>query len=486
MHAFKSKLSGVIKSSFMSDNNASVLMVTPKEGFVKKISAIILASGTGVRFQDRLPKQFTKLAGLPVLVHTLKSFNSFSGVDKVIVVINEEYVGHVWELVAKHCLGKVHKVVSGGVTRQVSSWIGLECCDSETEYVLIHDGVRPFISHQVLQRLIDAVMEHGAVDTVIPSADTLVEVDGGNFICNIPDRSRFRRGQTPQAFSFPLIREAHRLAREDGIENSTDDCSLVLRMGHQVYIVEGEEQNIKITYPLDLQLADKLFQLKQDVLLKPERDLAEVFFDRSVVVFGGTDGIGRELDRLLDACGARVFSLGRRSEIAVDVTDATLVKQALDRIVEQTGRIDYVVNCAGDLLRKNVEFMSVDEWRHIYSVNIDGCFHVAKAMIPIFKEQNGGSLMFVGSSSYTRGRSGYAAYSSSKAALVNFAQALAEELDTFGVRVNVASPGRVQTGMRFRNFGKEPEGSLLQPEYVAEKIARAMAMETTGSIFEIN
>lgn len=181
-----------------------------------------------------------------------------------------------------------------------------------------------------------------------------------------------------------------------------------------------------------------------------------------------------------------MFSLGRRSEIAVDVADAASVQRAVDRVAERSGRIDYVINCAGDLVRKNVEFMSIDEWRHIYAVNIDGCFHVAKAIIPIFKQQNSGSLMFIASSSYTRGRGGYAAYSSSKAALVNFSQALAEELDPHGIRVNVASPSRVQTGMRLRNFGKEPVGSLLQPDYVAGKIARALTMVTTGSIFEIS
>lgn len=449
------------------------------------ITAIILASGSGERFGDSTPKQFMKLAGLPVLVHTLQAFQAFIPITRVVVVTSESHVDGVWGLVSAYSLDKVVKVVIGGATRQESSRIGLECCCGEAEYALVHDGVRPFIGGDVLQRLVDSVREHGAVDTVIPSADTLVRVDAEDFIAEIPDRSLFRRGQTPQAFRLDLVLQAHAQALTDGVTNATDDCALVLRLGHPVHCVAGDEQNIKITYPLDFQLADKLFQLKLDAVLDPGRELEAFFSERNIVIFGGTDGIGRELDRLLTDCGARVFSLGRRSEMAVDVTDAMSVQQAIDRIFEQAGRIDYVVNCAGDLLRKNVEFMSVDEWRHIYSVNIDGGFHVAKAVIPIFKQQSSGSLMFVGSSSYTRGRGGYAAYSSSKAALVNFAQALAEELDPYGIRVNVASPGRVQTTMRFRNFGKEPEGSLLQPDYVANKIARAMAMETTGSIFEI-
>lgn len=450
------------------------------------IAAIILASGTGERFGDPTPKQFMKLAGLPVLVHTLQAFQAFTPINQVVVVTSESHVDGVWEMVLAHNLDKVSTVVIGGETRQESSRIGLECCRGQAEYVLVHDGVRPFIGGDVLQRLVDSVRQHGAVDTVIPSADTLVRVDDQDFIAEIPDRSTFRRGQTPQAFDLELVLQAHAQSLVDGVTNSTDDCSLVLRLGHPVHCVAGDEQNIKITYPLDLQLADKLFQLKVDAVLEPELESEAFFSKRNIAIFGGTDGIGWELGRLLARCGARVFPLGRRSKMAVDVTDAASVKKAIGLIGEEVGRIDYVVNCAGDLVRKDVEFMSIDEWRHIYSVNIDGCFYVAKAVIPIFKQQNSGSLMFVGSSSYTRGRGGYAAYSSSKAALVNFAQALAEELDPYGIRVNVASPGRVQTGMRLRNFGQEPEDSLLKPDYVAGKIARAMAMKTTGSIFEIN
>jgi 2-C-methyl-D-erythritol 4-phosphate cytidylyltransferase len=462
---------------FQLDNKLEVSLV--------RISALILASGTGLRFGDNQPKQFTKLAGLPVLVHTLKSLDTFPGMDKVIVVTNEEFVAHAWDLVGKYGLKKVHKVVSGGSTRQESSRIGLECCDPDTEYVLIHDGVRPFISHQVLRRLVDGVKEHGAVDTVIPSADTLVEIDERNFIRNIPDRSRFRRGQTPQAFSYPLILDAHRRARADGIENSTDDCALVLRMGHPVYAVEGEEQNIKITYPLDLHLADKLFQL--NTLAPPAsagkgKDLE----NKVVVIVGGTQGIGRSIAELLRCrASAKVFALGRNSIPAIDLTDHGSLEAVFGEIFLQEGRIDYVINCAGDLIRKNVANMSLEEWDFLYRVNVSGNFYLAKALMPIWEKQKSGNLMVVGSSSYTRGRGGYAAYSSSKAALVNFCQALAEEVDCWNVKVNVASPGRVQTGLRLRNFGQEPPESLLSPDFVAEQVVAALTMDTTGSVFEI-
>ena len=157
----------------------------------------------------------------------------------------------------------------------------------------------------------------------------------------------------------------------------------------------------------------------------------------------------------------------------------------MNSLLKRVGRIDFVINCSGCLIRKNIENTSPEEWRHIHDTNITGNFYLAKAVIPIFKKQHGGHLTFVGSSSYTRGREGYAAYSSSKAALVNFCQALSEELGKYDVKVNIVSPGRVNTPMRFRNFGKEDPDTLLDAGYVAREFLKALTADTTGSVFEI-
>ncbi|MCK4621002.1 MAG: 2-C-methyl-D-erythritol 4-phosphate cytidylyltransferase [Desulfuromonadales bacterium] len=449
------------------------------------VTGIVLASGSGERFQDQQPKQYMKLAGLPVLLHTLKTFQTSSVIDGIIVVCHEDYVEHVWGLASQNSITKVDKVVVGGQTRQESSRIGVEACGDGVDYVLVHDSVRPFLSHKVIEGLVAAVKQHQAVDTVIPSADTLVEVDNAGFIANIPERSRFRRGQTPQAFSRSLVLDAHRQALEDGIVNATDDCQLVMRLGRPVYCVEGHEQNIKITYPIDLHIADKLFQLNCQAVLSEQDDLSGFFRDKVIVVFGGSAGIGASLAQLMRDFGGQVYIGGRHTKPAVDVTEPDSINVFVDDVIRDAGQIDFVINCAGDLIRRDVEFTTLEQWRQLYAVNVEGCFNVAHAVIPHFSRQQSGSLMFLGSSSYTRGRAGYAAYSSSKAAVVNFCQALAEELAPIGVRVNVASPGRVKTGLRERNFGQEPQGSLLCPDVVARKIAAALATETTGSVFDI-
>ena len=263
---------------------------------------IILAAGKGDRFETETPKQFIKLAGLPVMVHTLKIFHEYPDIKEIVIVTLKEYIERTLELVSRYEFNKVKKVVVGGATRQESSKIGIDCCGDDTDYLLIHDAVRPFLSKFVLREMINAVKKYRAVDVAIPSSDTIVEVDKKNFIVKIPDRSRLRRGQTPQAFEYKLIKKAHEKAVKGKLLDSTDDCALVLRLGHRVYVVNGEEQNIKITYPLDFHIADKLFQIK--TLLPPDFDgniyeIYENLKDKVFVIFGGTSGIGLELSNKL-------------------------------------------------------------------------------------------------------------------------------------------------------------------------------------------
>ncbi|HMK49956.1 MAG TPA: 2-C-methyl-D-erythritol 4-phosphate cytidylyltransferase [Thermodesulfovibrionales bacterium] len=452
-----------------------------------KTTAIILASGSGIRFRGDLPKQFAKLAGLPVVVHTLKAFQMNRHVSDIVIVTLAEYIEELWSLVGKNQLSKVRKIVVGGQTRQDSSSIGLKSCDEDTKYVLIHDAVRPFISQGIIDDLVDAVQKYRAVDTVVPSPDTIVSIDRDNNITDIPDRSLLRRGQTPQAFEFSLIRNAHERAMKDGVVNSTDDCSLVLKLGYPVRAIPGEEENIKITYPLDIQIADKLFQMKSlKIHSAPTRKELERLKGMVFVIIGGSSGIGKAIADELKKYHAKVYPLSRKVKPSLDVTNLRSIKKAFSEIWKAEQKIDFIINSAGLLLRRDVEFMDIGEWDAVYDTNIKGAYLTAKAAIPLLKQQSHGSMLFIGSSSYTRGRRGYAAYSSSKAALVNFCQALAEELLGHNIKVNVLSPSRVNTPMRFSNFGKEDPRSLLPPEKVAAEVLKIIFSDTTGSVFDIS
>ncbi len=191
------------------------------------------------------------------------------------------------------------------------------------------------------------------------------------------------------------------------------------------------------------------------------------------------------MKNLLSPHAHRVYSLGRQSSLTIDVTDFNSIESTFKKIILNENRIDYLINSSGDLILKSIEDTTVQEWEHILDTNLKGCFLVSKAILPYLKKQQAGNIMFLGSSSYTRGRAGYAAYSSSKAALVNFCQAFAEEVSSYNIKVNIASPSRVQTPLRYRNFGKEDPVSLLDAGLVAKQIALAMLSDTTGSVFEI-
>src|SRR5690606_27073266 len=131
----------------------------------------------------------------------------------------------------------------------------------------IHDAVRPFVSERILQENLIALEEHDAVDTCIPCTDTIVYAPNSKQITSIPVRAHYLRGQTPQSFSYKLIRKAHELAKEQNISNVSDDCQLVLRLGNSVHVVEGEESNLKITSELDLFLAQQYLRLEKKTCL---------------------------------------------------------------------------------------------------------------------------------------------------------------------------------------------------------------------------
>jgi len=147
---------------------------------------------------------------------------------------------------------------TGGKTRQESSYKGLLACGPTTQFVVIHDAVRPFVSVDILQRNMDAVYKHHAVNTCIPTYDTINYVENDTIV-NIPKRSSCMRGQTPQSFYYPLILEAHQKTKQT---NAPDDCSLVLELGHPIHVVLGAEENFKITTMQDYQFACYLMEQK--------------------------------------------------------------------------------------------------------------------------------------------------------------------------------------------------------------------------------
>jgi 2-C-methyl-D-erythritol 4-phosphate cytidylyltransferase len=218
-------------------------------------SAIILMGGIGKRVATSLPKQFHLLGERAIYQHTLATFQNSNLFQEIILVSHIDWISKVQEKVA---MFPEVKVVCGGNTRQTSCAKGLQACSSSCEYVMIHDAVRPFVSVEILRKNVEAALKFSAVDTCIPSTDTVVMSKDSQWVDSIPLRNQFYRGQTPQTFSYPLICRAH---KETALKEASDDCQLVIDLGIPIALVEGSEENFKITTEWDLKIAKAWVEL---------------------------------------------------------------------------------------------------------------------------------------------------------------------------------------------------------------------------------
>ena|GEM_PF-9589 len=461
-----------------------------------RTTAVVLAGGTGTRVGLSIPKQLLKIAGKSVIEHTLAIFEQSEAIDDVIVLMTPGYVADVEKIVAKAGLGKVSRVIEGGATRNETTEraiavIGEELAPGEDRNLLFHDAVRPLLTQRVISDCVAALERYEAVDVAIPSADTIIVTrthgSDGEFITDVPDRSRLRRGQTPQAFRLSTIRRAYEIAGGDPNFQATDDCSVVLKYLPDVpiYVVPGEEHNMKVTTPVDVFIADKLFQLASTVAPGQIDEAAyrELLSGRTLVVFGGSYGIGADIAQLAEGYGATVYALGR-STTGTHVEDPEHVDEALAKAYAETGRVDYVVNTAGVLRIGRLAETDNATIEEALRVNYLAPVQIARAAHKYLAESKGQLLLYT-SSSYTRGRAEYSLYSSTKAAMVNLTQALADEWAGDGVRVNCVNPERTATPMRTKAFGEEPAGTLLSSEAVARTSLDVLLSTLTGHVIDV-
>ena len=233
--------------------------------------AIIVAGGKGLRMGGEMPKQFLAIGRQPVLMHTLEAFANAVADIHLILVLPEEHRPLWRELCDSYAFQLEHTIVTGGGTRFHSVANGLKAITGSDGLVAVHDGVRPFVSHDVIRNTFDAAARYGAALPVVPVVETLRELTatapgivGGGFPASSPssvtrDRSRYRLVQTPQVFSLDLLRRAYEQPYRDTF---TDDASVVEALGHPIRLVEGNRENIKLTTPFDLTVAKAI--LEQD------------------------------------------------------------------------------------------------------------------------------------------------------------------------------------------------------------------------------
>ncbi|HKP14242.1 MAG TPA: 2-C-methyl-D-erythritol 4-phosphate cytidylyltransferase [Blastocatellia bacterium] len=219
--------------------------------------AVIPAAGIGARMQTDRAKQMLELAGVPVLVHTLRRFEACEAVHQVILVLQPNLTSDVLALISRHNLKKIARVVGGGAERQDSVYRGLQVIQPQTAGVVaVHDAVRPFVRPEEIRLVIERADATGAALMALAATDTIKQVHRGR-VQRTLDRRRIYHAQTPQAFRYEVIKAAYDRAYAEGYA-ATDDSQLVELAGHRVSVVEGSPLNIKITRPLDLRVAEAI------------------------------------------------------------------------------------------------------------------------------------------------------------------------------------------------------------------------------------
>ena len=222
---------------------------------LKRCGAVIVAAGSASRMGG-IDKVMAPLNGEPMIARTVRTFQNCDAISEIVVVTREDLILPITSLCAD--MDKVKAVVAGGSSRQESVHLGLNALSDKCKLVAIHDGARPLISWQVIDRVVRAANTYGAAAPAIPVKDTIKVVQGG-VVQETPDRAALQAVQTPQVFDFDILRGALKKAKQDGAQ-VTDDCSAVERIGLTVKIVEGEERNLKVTTPLDLKIAQLLLE----------------------------------------------------------------------------------------------------------------------------------------------------------------------------------------------------------------------------------
>lgn len=433
---------------------------------MKQVGAIILAGGNGIRFGADVPKQFIPINGKPMWKLSYETFATHPDIGYIVVVFPEQFAPAGFAGIAK-----------AGKTRQESVKNGLEVMamlygdEVNTKDVLIHDAARPFVSHRIISDCIDCLRYNDACDTVIPSPDTIVELDPSRKrISTVPDRRSMRLGQTPQGFKFRDIQEAHASVPEQ--EQFTDDIGVLIAhngVTKNIGIVEGDQDNLKITTQADLFTAERIAKKMEPVGTISLKD-------KQIAVFGASGGIGSAICKRLKKEGAFPVEVNRDT---VDFTD----EDSIVRWVKKLRKIDGLVDCVGIFKRQESIFRVM--WNAMFKVNYLSHVLLFDHLLMYKKFSPDSPILILGSSSAYLGRPYYTAYTSAKAALMNWVQGVSQEREWKRLRVNILNPGRTNTMMRRNQYPDEDSALLCDPDEVAKKAISIMKTPCTGCVFDI-
>mgnify|MGYP001186075009 FL=1 len=411
----------------------------------RPVVAVVLAGGVGQRMGAPVPKQLLTIAGRTILEHSVAVFESVPEIDEIVVLMAPGHVAEAERIVARGGFRKVTAVVEGGGSRTESTWRALAALGERECDVLLHDAVRPLVDAETVRACVAALERCEALEVAIPSADTIVRVTGGpggEVVADVPDRATLRRTQTPQGFRLSVIREAYRRAFADPAfaeRPATDDCGVVLRYLPEVpiHVVPGSERNLKITHPVDVAIAERLFELsgRGHGLPGPEAVRAAVA-GRTAVVVGDGRGAAAAIAERLAGYGATVHRYGEADGWRPD--DARAVAEALAAAAEKSGRVDHVVCAVDPPPARPLAEAAPETVATALGGGCAGPAQVARAALPYLRESRGQLLLCTWPP--VPGEAGHALGAPVRAAVAALAGALAREWAGDEVRVNCVDP----------------------------------------------
>lgn len=227
--------------------------------------AAVLAGGSGLRMGGDLPKQFLEIGGRPILIRSIDAFAGSSRIDRIFVAVSEDYVDYTKSLIEKFIEFEDIEVVIGGKNRNETLFNVLKKIEniSKDDIILTHDAVRPFIDNRIIDENIEAAKQYGACNTVIPAVDTVLRSSDGRFIENVPPRSEIFHAQTPQSFKVSELYKLYSSMTDKEFESYTDACTVFIENGEKVFMVTGSRDNIKLTYPEDMEKAEIIIKIRE-------------------------------------------------------------------------------------------------------------------------------------------------------------------------------------------------------------------------------
>ncbi len=378
-------------------------------GHIMKTVAIIPAGGAGKRLGLEVAKQYLLLDSLPVLVHTLRVFQMTEMVSAVVLVVPKEDEASVQkQIVEKYGLTKVISIVAGGRERQDSVRNGLQAVPGTCDVVIVHDGVRPFVTPDMVRRVVAAAAEYGAASIGVPAKDTIKETTVENIVTTTLPRQNLWQTQTPQAFRYDVLCRAYAEAQRDHFYG-TDDASLVERTGVKVRMVNGSHENIKITTPEDLLMAEALMVNKRKEKmtvrsglgydshrLSPDRKLilggVEIPFDRGLQGHSDADVVlSRVCDALLGMAGAG--DIGRHfpdTDEAYKNISSLILLEKVSEVIRAKG-----LNINNVDITIMMEKPKLAPYAGAMASNIAGTLHIPEPAVNIKAKTNEG-MGFVG------------------------------------------------------------------------------------------